>query len=87
MTSYWNLLGRECKVGWGYNGATDQIIPFEGDPPNLQSSELISSEFQYIDSFRRLSTLSDLFIFKFVSFKSLSYLFRNKNISEFCTNS
>ena len=29
--------GRECKLGWGYNGDLNLLIPVQGEPLNVAS--------------------------------------------------
>ena len=32
-----NTLGRECKLGWGWNRDLGVLIPVQGQPPNVTS--------------------------------------------------
>ena len=33
-------IGRECKLGWGYNESTGQLVPINGEPLNVESEVL-----------------------------------------------
>ena len=39
-------IGRECRLGWGYNESTGKLIPIDGEPLNVQSEVVNKWEYK-----------------------------------------
>ena len=62
--SWWSCVGRECKLGWGYNRSLDRLIPAEEEPRNFTSEAVNQWEYfaHSLSSKRLIQWVSFLFI-------------------------
>ena len=58
--SWWSCVGRECKLGWGYNKSLNRLIPIKGEPRNITSKAV--NEWGYF-----VGPLSSTVLFPWVS--------------------
>ena len=42
-------IGRECKLGWGYNESLNRLIPVEGKPRNVISEAVNQWEYSVVN--------------------------------------
>ena len=68
-----NTVGRECRLGWGYDLSSNRLVSVEEDPPNVKKTQM-TGNWKFIHSLSNEGIPSSETLFRTENFRYLELL-------------